>query len=255
MTIPPYQPPPGGGQMPNGYPPQPGYPPPGYPPHGWPPPRRKSPVLAIVLGVVGFVFLVGIVTALGGGGAGPGGGGYQQTSWTLPPGTQPPPPVDLPIENLRQETEVWCWAAVSQQIIMASRGPQNTPNQCALVAMANGASPETCCSGYNQSCVRPGSLQQIQGLVQQFGGRYSSYAAPTDPVTLYNTLAQGHAVILALRSGQGMGHVVVVRGMSYLQTQNGYEPVLHVNDPMAYYTQPIPFGQLKQLWTDAIVIN
>jgi hypothetical protein len=175
--------------------------------------------------------------------------------WQPAPGQSIPPPVDLPIQNLRQETEVWCWAAVSQQIILASRGPQATPPQCALVAMANGADPGVCCNGYNQQCVTTGSLDQIQKLIAQFGGRYSNMAAPTDPMTLYQALAGGHAVILALQSQPGAGHVVVVRGMSFAPTQGSVEPVLHVNDPMAVYTQPVPFRQLVGVWKQAIVIN
>ena len=40
-----------------------------------------------------------------------------------------PPPVDIPIQNIHQETPVWCWAAVAQQIILGIRGPANTPPQ------------------------------------------------------------------------------------------------------------------------------
>jgi len=188
---------------------------------------------------------------------------FQQTNydpnagvWQPKPGEQIPPPVDLPIQNLRQETEVWCWAAVSQQIIYSIRGQQNTPAQCALVAMANGAEPGVCCNGYNQQCVTTGSLDQIRALIQQFGGRPSNIAEPTDPMTLYKTLASGHPVIIAIQAqGAQSGHVIVVRGMTFMQTPNGVEPVLHINDPMAVYTQPVPFRQLAQMWKAAIIVN
>lgn len=185
------------------------------------------------------------------------GGAYNaQSGYFAPANGQTPAPVDLPIQNIPQETQVWCWAAVSQQVIAALKGPQATPPQCALVAMANGAPPQACCGGQNPSCVRTGTLQQIQGLIAQFGGRPSAFATPTDPMTLYNTLANGHAVILALRSGQGSGHVVVVRGMAFQPTADGsVEPVLFVNDPMAYYTQPIPFRNLVNMWESAIIVN
>ena len=49
---------------------------------------------------------------------------------------QVPPPVDLGIQNIPQETPLWCWAAVAQQIIFALRGPNGTPHQCGLVAIA-----------------------------------------------------------------------------------------------------------------------
>lgn len=168
---------------------------------------------------------------------------------------QIPPPVNIQIQNIPQETGVWCWVAVAQQIILASRGPSNTPPQCALVATANGANPAVCCNGYNPACVTTGSIPQIQNLIQYFGGRASNYAPPTDPMTLYQTLAGGRAVIVQLRTGQSTAHVVVVRGMSFLQGPQGIQPVLHVNDPMAIFTQPVLYAQIAPIWMSAIVIN
>jgi papain like cysteine protease AvrRpt2 len=165
-----------------------------------------------------------------------------------------PPPVDIPIGNIPQQTPVWCWAAVAQQIIAAARGPQATPPQCALVAMANGAPPGVCCSG-NPACMVTGSIPQIQMLISQFGGHYSAYAPPTDPMTLYRTLAQRRPVILQIQSSPMSTHVIVVRGMSFVPTRFGIQPMLHVNDPMALYTQPVPFAQIAPIWIDAIVVN
>lgn len=163
--------------------------------------------------------------------------------------------VDIPIVNIPQQTEVWCWVAVAQQIILASRGENNTPPQCALVATANGAHPNICCNGYNPACVTTGSIPQIQNLISYFGGRTSSYAPPTDPLTLYQTLAAGRAVIVQLRTGQSSAHVVVVRGMSFIPSPQGMQPVLHVNDPMAIFTQPVPFSQIAPIWMSAVVVN
>ncbi|UDF37606.1 UNVERIFIED_ORG: hypothetical protein LHJ69_11245 [Shinella sp. XGS7] len=166
-----------------------------------------------------------------------------------------PPPVDIPIQNIPQETPVWCWVAVAQQIVLATRGPQNTPPQCALVAMANNAHPSVCCNGPNPACVTTGSIPQIQGLIAYFGGRYSTYAPPANPMALYSTLASGRAIILQLRTGQTSAHVVVVRGMSFISTPMGVQPVLHINDPMAMFTQPVPFAQIAPIWMSAIVVN
>jgi hypothetical protein len=167
------------------------------------------------------------------------------------------PPVDLGIQNIPQQTQVWCWAAVAQQIIAAVRGPQSTPPQCALVALAYGAQPGVCCAGFgNPACVRTGSMSQVQALIAAFGGRTSAMAPPTDPMTLYRTLASRRAVILHVRSGMASSHVVVLRGMAF--AQNGYgqtEPVLYVNDPMAYFTQPVPFSALMPIWLEALVVN
>jgi hypothetical protein len=166
-----------------------------------------------------------------------------------------PTPVDVPIQNIHQETEVWCWAAVAQQIIMASRGQSGTPSQCALVAMANRSHPDVCCRGYNRACVVTGSLTQIQWLIGRFGGRPTNYAMPADSMTLYRTLLTGRAVILQLRTSDVSSHVVVLRGMSFVPTASGWEPVLHINDPMARYTQPVLFSRILPVWKDAIVVN
>ena len=164
-------------------------------------------------------------------------------------------PVDMPIPNLRQETEVWCWAAVAQQIILASVGPEKTPPQCALVAAANGVSADVCCNGYNQQCVRTGSLEQIQGLIQRFAGRSSQQAGPADPSALYNALAGGHAVVVGMQLSPTTYHVVVVRGMGFAQTPSGPEPMVALNDPMQIYTQAVPFQTIAPYWQTAIIIN
>lgn len=164
-------------------------------------------------------------------------------------------PVDLPIENIGQETPVWCWAAVSQQIIAASKGAAETPAQCALVATANNAPASLCCADRDPRCTTTGSLQQVQSLIQHFGGRTSAYAEPTDAMTLYRTLKLGHAVVIGIDAGNGMGHVVVARGMSFEDTPQGVVAMVHINDPMAHFTRPVPFGQVASVWRQAIIVN
>lgn len=163
-------------------------------------------------------------------------------------------PVDLPIQNIRQETPVWCWAAVAQQIINYTQGPGQTPSQCALVALAYGAHPAACCDG-NPRCWVTGSLPQIQSLIGYFGGRYSNLAPPADPMTLYRTLASRKPIILLVSSGAMSSHVVVLRGMHFMPVPGGFEAVLYVNDPLGYYTQPVLFSQLRRIWIGAIVVN
>ncbi|ELB2966969.1 TPA: hypothetical protein GRI67_23235 [Vibrio parahaemolyticus] len=162
-------------------------------------------------------------------------------------------PIHLPIQNIMQQTPVWCWAAVAQQIILAKQGPMNTPAQCALVAMAHGQHPNFCCAGGgNPNCVKTGSLQQIQYLIGQFGGSATSIQPPAHPQVLYNTLLSGRPIILQVQTGISSAHVVVLTGMSFLP--NG-TPLLHINDPLAHFTQPVPFNNLLPIWMSAIVVN
>lgn len=172
-------------------------------------------------------------------------------------GQHTPRPVSLPIQNIMQQTNVWCWAAVAQQIIFSIRGRANTPPQCALVAMANGVDPNYCCAGSgNTDCVKTGSLQQIQYLIAEFGGRFTGIQPPANAMILYNTLASGRPIILQVRTGQSSAHVVVLTGMSFEINNSGYvEAILHINDPMAYFNQPVPFSRLINVWMSAIVVG
>lgn len=52
-----------------------------------------------------------------------------------------------------------------------------------------------------------------------------------------------------------MGHVVVLRGMGFMPTPYGLEPVLDINDPMSLYTHPVPFSNILGMWQSAIVVN
>jgi hypothetical protein len=49
--------------------------------------------------------------------------------------------------------------------------------------------------------------------------------------------------------------VVVLRGMAWQQTPYGMQPVLFINDPMAYFTQPVPFDNIARYWEAALVIE
>lgn len=160
-------------------------------------------------------------------------------------------PVDLHIQNITQQTIAWCWAAVAQQIIYWKRS--YSPDQCELVAIAYNSNAQYCCT-YPQACTVTGTLEQIQGLIMYYGGSYSAITPPADPYTLYQTLASGSAVILAIQSSPYSGHVVVVRGMEWMQTQWGVQPVLYINDPMEYFTKPVPFYDLLGYWQAAIVV-
>lgn len=167
-----------------------------------------------------------------------------------------PAPIDLGIQNIPQETQVWCWAAVAEQVIFWSTGRRI--GQCNMVSAANNMPVPYCCQPYGapaqivQACNRPGSLQETQDLIGFYSGRVSSIAPPTDPMTLYNQLAQGRAVIMSIRPDfrSAVGHVIVIRGMAW--TPQG--PVLYVNDPMLLYTQPVPYATLLQMWQAAIVV-
>jgi hypothetical protein len=160
------------------------------------------------------------------------------------------PPVDLGIRNIMQDTDVWCWAAVAQQVIVKRKG--RSPPQCALVAMVHGRYPSYCCPHYER-CAVAGSLRQIQILIRNFGQRTTTLSPPTDAMSLYRTLRAGHPIILAIRNSY-TGHVVVLTGMTWTSGAAGPEAVLHVNDPLRVIPDRLTFRALVPRWQAAIVV-
>jgi len=161
------------------------------------------------------------------------------------------PPVDLGIRNIMQDTDVWCWAAVAQQVIVKRKG--RSPPQCALVAMVHGRYPSFCCPHYER-CAVTGSLRQIQILIRNFGQRTTALSAPTDAMSLYRTLRAGHPIILAIRNSPYSGHVVVLTGMTWNSGPAGPEAILHVNDPLQVIPNRLSFRALVPRWQAAIVV-
>lgn len=158
--------------------------------------------------------------------------------------------IDLGIQNIRQETVAWCWAAVAQQIILWKTG--SAPHQCELVALANNAPPGACCNG-NPQCVKVGSLQQIQWLIANFSETPSQLSFPAGPSTIYNTVDYGKAVIIAIQQSPFVGHVVVLRGVSCWNNSL----ILHINDPMGWntFSSPIAFQNILPFWSAAIIVG
>lgn len=162
------------------------------------------------------------------------------------------PPVSLPIANELQQQPNWCWVATTRQVLVSlPNGPrQSTPPQCALAAAALGTSAALCC-GNPAACDFPGSPQQQQLLLAAYGGRSSTIAPPTDPITLYQAIRAGYGVILFIRGSGRVGHVVVLRGMYW---QAGI-PYVVVNDPLQYFVAAVPFQELLQFWQAALVVG
>lgn len=163
-----------------------------------------------------------------------------------------PPAVDLGIPNIRQQTKVWCWAAVAQQIIHRSRG--RSPRQCALVASAQGRRARDCCPG-RPACVEEGTLAQIRGLIRRFGGLATEVIGPLDADSLYLLLRAGRPLILALRHSARSGHVVVLTGLSWRHRGGALEAILHINDPIGSFPPRLPLRKLRNRWHATIVVT
>ncbi len=165
-----------------------------------------------------------------------------------------PAPVHVNVPNRMQQTTVWCWAAVSQQIIEWSNG--TSPSQCTLVAVANNTSPAMCCGNTHPTCVRTGTMMQVQNLIATYSGHSSHVIQPSfDPLGLYVYLAQGRPIILQVRTNFTATHVVVIVGISFMRTQHGSIAMIEVNDPMSMHTLSIPYSNVYPVIVNALVID
>ncbi len=164
-----------------------------------------------------------------------------------------PGTVLIDIDNHMQQTSVWCWAAVAEQIIEFSQG--NSPPQCALVAAANGVPPVFCCNGPNPACVRTGSMDQLRTLLLAYGNRASYVVYPgRDPMPLYKHLVADHLVVLQVRTGTNSTHVVVLKGMRFTRDRGRLEAWIIVNDPMIFDMPPMLYSRMQGTIINALVI-
>lgn len=167
-----------------------------------------------------------------------------------------PPPINLHVWTLSAEGPVWPWAMVARQIIAwKQKGVSSAPPQCALVAMAQGAPPTSCCGGVNPACNITGSMQQIQMLIASFGASSSLVAPPKHPMDLYAVLASGRPMILQITSGIDMSHAVVLQGMEWQETPSGPRALLYIGDPMNFFPAPVPYENIAPLWLMGIAVN
>lgn len=173
-----------------------------------------------------------------------------------------PPPIVLKVPLVRQDTFVWCWLANAEMIVRYFRG--RSPSQCQMMEIGYRTLPGACC-GNPRACMRGGTgMQELQQVIRYFGGVATTWTPPSDPMTLYNVLAQNQAVVAQVKVSDLGTHVVVIRGMRFQQI-NGFDPLgrpvrsvvplVLVNDPMSLLPQEVPYGRLLQVWIDSLIVE
>jgi hypothetical protein len=155
------------------------------------------------------------------------------------------PPIRHAVPFYRQDTMVWCWVATAKMV--AAYYNRQTPSQCEMLQMSYGV---PCCQA-PQMCERGGYINEIQAMIQRFGGRASQLSPPGDGFALYAALRRGPIV---MHTRQGAGHFVVATGMRVVPTQFGPLGVVAINDPF-FGQYEVDFPQLMQAWTGALLIN
>lgn len=139
-------------------------------------------------------------------------------------------PIDLNIPHRTQETEMWCWAAVSEMVITHFVGASSTPPQKELARMALGMEPAPVWeTAIPPAAVVPHGAEFIRLMVKVLSRRASEWHPPCTAEELYANLYFGNPVILHLLIGADTSHVVVVAGIRPAATSGAFEVLL--NDP------------------------
>lgn len=166
------------------------------------------------------------------------------------PGPSRPLSQSLSVPFIAQQTQVWCWAAVSEMVL---RYYGTSVQQCAILARWTGA---PCCAVGLSVCITAApDLVFIQQTLLEAGGVRSLRAGPLSAVQVRQELDAGRPFIIGYR-GSFSGHVVVVAG--YQANSDGSNLRLDIHDPFYGPFRQIPFGTTftyggQSVWSETLI--
>jgi Papain-like cysteine protease AvrRpt2 len=150
----------------------------------------------------------------------------------------------LPIQIEPQQTLEWCWVASARMV--ANYFSKQTPPQCAMLQEQYDA---PCCAN-PQLCTVPGSIYQVQQLIQNFGLRASLVGPPTNGYDLLALFKQNHPIVIHLVQG----HFAVASGIKVVATPSGPLGIVRILDPL-FGVQDVPLPNLYQQWDGAVYVE
>jgi hypothetical protein len=168
----------------------------------------------------------------------------------------PPPPVDIPVPLVKQDTPEWCWLAVAEMIMRQRMG--FSQHQCELMEVWDNFPEGTCCSDVHH-CSRHGiDLIEVAMVLERFVHIRTRYTTTIPPFALYSLLQTDRPVIAQIRERNGSTHAVVIRGMHFVRDysqDDGWQAVLLINDPMSSRPHTELYNVFVIGWLDSLVIE
>lgn len=162
-------------------------------------------------------------------------------------------PVVLDVPLVTQQTEVWCWLAVTEMALLY-RNRGIAPRQCEIIGAGRNVGSGLCCE-QPLSCARTGTIREIRFALARFGNVSSEFAPPVNFGVLYRVLRDGYPVIIGYSTGANSAHVVIARGMKIHRSGSRVTPMVLVNDPMASKPLWVPYKQLRETWLSSVAIG
>ena len=159
-------------------------------------------------------------------------------------------PIDLAMPYFQQETDVWCWAAVSQMVIAHFRGLDATPPQKEIARMALGLEhDEHWQNGIPDEAHVANSREFIRLTVKVLSRRVTDWYPPCSAEQLYALLYFGNPVILHVLVSNDQSHVVVAAGIRPGPERGSFEVLLHDPAPNV----PGPFWAMYEAVHPSII--
>ena len=194
------------------------------------------------------MLLIATSLSLGQGGCLDGGGGSSGSSSISIPASA----TVLPTQFVPQSTQVWCWAAVTTEVLnyFGFAG-----DQCQIVSLTlSGYTNNSFCCPFviGGPCFRTGQLFEIQQALSLIGGIASSVTGPLTFQQIRSEINAGDPIIAAYL-GSFSGHVVVIFG--YDDTSGE----IYIHDP--FYGQfVVPYASTftyngSLIWSQSIVTD
>ena len=145
------------------------------------------------------------------------------------PPPPPPPPTEkvLDVPMVAQQTEVWCWAAVTEMIF---RYYNVGTTQCNILSEWTGVD---CCS-YSNLCLHPAPVEVIQRTLAAYGIRSQVINRGLSLSEVKYEIDQGRPIVVFYIGSSFVGHFVLAYG--YDSSGN-----IYIHDPI-YGTFSVPYG-------------
>jgi hypothetical protein len=151
----------------------------------------------------------------------------------------------LNIPDIEQKSPVWCWAAVSKQIIHGLKDA--SPKQCKIVS---DILDKDCCED-DTGCQETGTIDDIQLILNRYTGRYTQTTGPLGFNQIKELIYDRKPILMSISLTEEDSHIVVIRGF---EEKNG-KKYLYINDPLRIFNQKESYHKVFDRWNIGLIFD
>lgn len=159
---------------------------------------------------------------------------------------------ELEIDYIKQQNQVWCWIAVSTMAINYLNSDQLTQCEIMNAYIKTTGRDIDCCNNSAKECQRPGQTEEVMKILTQNQLYGASSRASLTFSGVKKHIDSDNIIIMGLRSGPQMGHVVILAGYE----EEGQKIVIldpYKNRKVANYNEYM--GRSQVSWAETILAS